>query len=431
MANGQPTTSNEPLADQQLVPTAPASLLLPGEARRPANRTQAAGRHKRSLSGSILSSLNLLRSTPPSTSASASASGAIKPLESSLATPSTSPPHTNNDRDGLRSDPGQEPGSHSVAAPTSPHHSLMSDSAVAISQRAAKQRKRKGSLRKTALLGTGRLAVRERRNSLLLQRAKPAEEQSLLHSVDAPPPSPISLSSLLPHVQRASEPQVPFKDLTYQSPMPATSSHAPATLASPLQPSLSLDTERRTSPSTHPAASDTAAPSTSASPVISPTSQSYNSTTDDDEALTLPNSLLKRPPMPGSGSYFPAQPSIQRRRSSKKPPSPLSAIPVNAYGTDEEYDYSETEWWGWVVLIVTWIVFVVGMGSCFGLWSWAWDVGETPYAPPELEDDPTLPIVGYYPALIILTGVMAWVWVVVAWVGMKYFKHAKMAGEDV
>ena len=23
---------------------------------------------------------------------------------------------------------------------------------------------------------------------------------------------------------------------------------------------------------------------------------------------------------------------------------------------DEEWDYSETEWWGWVVLVVTWIV---------------------------------------------------------------------------
>jgi len=96
---------------------------------------------------------------------------------------------------------------------------------------------------------------------------------------------------------------------------------------------------------------------------------------------------------------------------------------------DAEWDYSETEWWGWVVLIVTWVVFVTGMGSCLGVWSWAWDVGETPYAPPELEDDPTLPIVGYYPALIILTAVMAWVWVVVAWVGMKYFRHAKISGD--
>jgi hypothetical protein len=97
---------------------------------------------------------------------------------------------------------------------------------------------------------------------------------------------------------------------------------------------------------------------------------------------------------------------------------------------EEEWDYSETEWWGWVVLVVTWVVFVVGMGSCLGVWSWAWDVGETPYAPPELEDDPTLPITGYYPALMVLTAVMAWVWVVVAWVGMKYFRHAKVVGDD-
>ena len=73
---------------------------------------------------------------------------------------------------------------------------------------------------------------------------------------------------------------------------------------------------------------------------------------------------------------------------------------------------------------------MVGMGSCLEVWSWAWDVGETPYAPPELEDDPTLPIVGYYPALMILTTVMAWVWVTVAWVGMKYFKHATIPGDE-
>ncbi|KAF1812731.1 hypothetical protein P152DRAFT_396376, partial [Eremomyces bilateralis CBS 781.70] len=96
----------------------------------------------------------------------------------------------------------------------------------------------------------------------------------------------------------------------------------------------------------------------------------------------------------------------------------------------EEWDYAETATWGWVILILTWVVFIVGMGSCLGVWSWAWDVGETPYAPPELEDDPTLPIVGYYPALLILSSVMAWVWVIVAWVGMKYFRHAKVGVDE-
>ena len=167
----------------------------------------------------------------------------------------------------------------------------------------------------------------------------------------------------------------------------------------------------------------------------------YTSTTDEEDILSLPKhlpSLRNDPLSSGSDSYFPSRTtSLSRRRSTHahKPTSPLSigahglaTSPLPA-GTDTEWDYSETEYWGWVVLIVTWMVFVIGMGSCLGVWSWAWDVGETPYAPPELEDDPTLPIVGYYPALIILTGVMAWVWVVVAWVGMKYFRHAKISGD--
>ncbi|ODM16850.1 hypothetical protein SI65_07815 [Aspergillus cristatus] len=134
-------------------------------------------------------------------------------------------------------------------------------------------------------------------------------------------------------------------------------------------------------------------------------------------------------PSSSSDSYF-LQPdstygAVHRTKS------PLATHNHPADHQEIIWDYSETEWWGWIILIVTWLVFVVGMGSCFGVWSWAWDVGETPYAPPELEDDPTLPIVGYYPALIILTAVMSWVWVVVAWVGMKYFKHANISGEDI
>jgi hypothetical protein len=198
--------------------------------------------------------------------------------------------------------------------------------------------------------------------------------------------------------------------------------------------------------------------------VTSPTI-SYTSTTDEDDVLHIPAHAHGappplRPPPPdlshssGSESYFvdvasgraaaaaalaqhQHQQQLQqlqhhRRRSIQRAKSPLSysglsTTPLPA--ADADHDYSETEWWGWVVLVVTWFVFVTGMGSCLGVWSWAWDVGTTPYAPPELEDDPTLPVVGYYPALMILTCVMAWVWVVVAWVGMKYFRHAKISGD--
>ncbi|KAF1947705.1 hypothetical protein EJ02DRAFT_363886 [Clathrospora elynae] len=154
----------------------------------------------------------------------------------------------------------------------------------------------------------------------------------------------------------------------------------------------------------------------------------YVSTTDEDDALSF-----YRPSASSSASSFngptqnPAM-SLSRRRSNRSDRR-TSLTPVQTPADmdhNEEWDYSETEWWGWVVLVVTWAVFVVGMGSCLGVWSWAWDVGETPYAPPDLEDDATLPITGYYPALIVCTAVMSWVWVVVAWVGMKYFRHAKV-----
>ncbi|KAG7151081.1 hypothetical protein HYQ46_013178 [Verticillium longisporum] len=168
--------------------------------------------------------------------------------------------------------------------------------------------------------------------------------------------------------------------------------------------------------------------------VASPT-RSTNSTTDEDDLPHMSNRSLatSRPESDpslssGSDSYFGSRAGEQPlRRRSPLAYSGMASTPVPA--ADSDWDYSDTEWWGWVVLAVTWVVFVVGMGSCLGVWSWAWDVGTTPYAPPELEDDPTLPIVGYYPALIILTCIMAWVWVVVAWVGMKYFRHAKISGD--
>ena len=168
-----------------------------------------------------------------------------------------------------------------------------------------------------------------------------------------------------------------------------------------------------------------------ASPKAAPL-EPYASTTDEEDTASF-----YRQSVSSSTSSFHATTqgptmSLSRRRSnrSERRSTITTDEPALHSDLDDEWDYSETEWWGWIVLIVTWIVFVVGMGSCLGVWSWAWDVGETPYAPPELEDDPTLPITGYYPALIVCTAVMSWVWVVVAWVGMKYFRHAKVVGEE-
>ncbi|KAI1862227.1 uncharacterized protein JN550_010383 [Neoarthrinium moseri] len=284
-------------------------------------------------------------------------------------------------------------------------------------QQQQQTRRRKGSLRKVALLGRG--AQRDRREPRPLDIDTAATSQP----TQAPPPAKGGI------VTTASE--------LVLSPAPMDSPGLGLGI-SDVTPRPSMDGyARRAEMPTHPPP-----PVPSVEPQMTSPSISYTSTTDEEDILSIKqhNPSPLRPGLAslssGSESYFkPARApslSLQRRRSIKHAKSPLSLqglspspLPVPV----EEYDYSETEWWGWVILIVTWVVFVTGMGSCLGVWSWAWDVGTTPYAPPEFEDDPTLPIVGYYPSLLILTCIMAWVWVVTAWVGMKYFRHAKISGD--
>jgi len=265
-------------------------------------------------------------------------------------------------------------------------------------------RKRKGSLRKTALLGTGKKRL-ERRSSKSIpndvQRNLPQTRNAAGYNRD-------SMETVRDGQNGITPGRFSFEDeeSTYAGSSTTSSSWTP--LKEP--PALGLDTQSKV-----PEQQLHQSPSSS---LTSPTAgHPYASTTDDDEGLTFTTQTLLQ-----TGS------SISRTRGSRAATihksSPLQ--PRVSASEPPSHDYSETEWWGWIILIVTWIVFVVGMGSCLGVWSWAWDVGETPYAPPELEDDPTLPIIGYYPALIVMTGVMAWVWVVVAWVGMKYFRHAKV-----
>lgn len=280
--------------------------------------------------------------------------------------------------------------------------------AAAVEQK--KTRKRKGSLRKTALLGTGVLRPdsKEKRN-------KPSA---------SPPGSPLA-SLETPDSSKLAFVPSPVSPETDVNPKPSYDRPEPP-IRPTTKPSLPLIQSRLRSDEDP----------GSVMSVTSPTLGEASTTDDEDSASfpSLPITMPKKTPSSSSDSYFPLQHESLSRKSlslSSRVKSPLATQSVDISPVPDEWDYSETEWWGWIILIVTWIVFVVGMGSCLGVWSWAWDVGETPYAPPELEDDPTLPIVGYYPALIILTAVMAWVWVVVAWVGMKYFKHANISGEDV
>ncbi len=312
-----------------------------------------------------------------------------------------------------------------------------------------KTRKRTGSLRKTALLGGRRnvtegaerrhgLDVQQRTDPLLLQQPtlKPTQAehdepwshrqlQQTRASLEDYPDSSID-STLLPL----------RREFSYEDAGSITSSEnswsEPAAVSAAR---LQILTDHRGGHVR--AANGSTATTDLGSPldITSPTSRaSFTSTTDDDDSLlSFP---LKHPPAPippPQNPYFPSldspsQTSLSTKSKSKTRRSPLSRTLTlaPAQGPPEPHSYAETETWGWALLLCTWLTFTVGMGSCLDLWSWAWDVGDTPYAPPELEDDPTLPIVGYYPALMVLTGVVAWVWITVAWVGMKYFRHAKI-----
>lgn len=286
--------------------------------------------------------------------------------------------------------------------PFQPSHPVPRSITTVTAHQPVRTRRRKGSLRKVALLGRG--AQRDRRDT-----------------------SPLTIDT-------SPKPQLLVQPTTKT----ITSHDALGLTTSQLTPPPSVDAFPIHSALPNPSFSPTKGPDHHRE--TSTQSTGYNSTTDEEDILQISNSSSSiRPilsmssvPAPASDSYFSNIGSAQRRRSFHQAKSPLSYSGLSTTPLpppDLEWDYSETEWWGWVILTATWFIFVIGMGSCLDVWSWAWDVGKTPYAPPELEDDPTLPIVGYYPALIILTCIMAWVWVAVAWVGMKYFRHAKISGD--
>jgi hypothetical protein len=326
------------------------------------------GGHKRSLSGGFMSKLSFLRPN-------------------------------NDESQGARSPIRDEPSSPKK-----------SGRAMAVAVQQQKTRRRKGSLRKVALLGRG--AQRERKEMKLLPLDTNQHGSSAANG---------TLGSHSPeNIRPMNEFGLGISDDTPRPSMEGLANRSNNTLLAPIKTLPMGATDHNITSPTNPT-----------SPTLT-----YTSTTDEEDILHIPSHNLSAaargpPQSSGSDSYFPPGAGSVRRRPSQRQKSPLSigGLATSPLPVPDEWDYSETEWWGWVILIVTWIIFVTGMGSCLGVWSWAWDVGETPYAPPELEDDPTLPIVGYYPALIILTTVMAWVWVVVAWVGMKYFRHAKISGD--
>lgn len=349
--------------------------------------------------GGLLSKLSFMRAHSSSSSSSAPAATTEKHEHDGQA-------HQRNDKEN-RSSPDSSSSNIYMPAPRP-------SSSIASALQQQKTRRRRGSLRKVALLGRG--AQRERREAhraSLSIDVKQAETYSMSTPTEEGGAFGLGISDITPRPSMdgyasRNAPAVEAATNLLRDGAPGGAGAAASALP---KPKVEVDEPTPTSPT-----------------------MSYTTTDDEDVLHIGRNAGSRKGPelaslSSGSDGYFGPMP---RRSTISRARSPLSLSGLAStplLPTDDDWDYSETEWWGWVILIVTWVVFVIGMGSCFSVWSWAWDVGTTPYAPPELEDDPTLPITGYYPALIILTCVMAWVWVVIAWVGMKYFRHAKISGD--
>lgn len=356
------------------------------------NRTRSgSASNERNLSGSLLSRLSFLRLSQ----ASAQSEGKSHAME----------------QDGDNED----------LQPTIPHMNSEATTGAramsAVIQQQRKTRRRRGSLRKTALLGT-RLESREKRAA-----SKSADATTPRYMGETPRSPKDQISSGANSFGSRESLEYDAEDT---QPSWFRSNTAQKILRSPVA-------RRRQGLAPHNLLGGEETGTDDEELVSFPRiNTSNNTSTSTSSSKNAPPAALLIPTQSDYSSY-PLSTDLSTDvpyRTVHRAKSPLATHSAEMNNNADTWDYSETEWWGWIILIVTWLVFVVGMGSCFEVWSWAWDVGETPYAPPELEDDPTLPIVGYYPALIILTAVMSWVWVVVAWVGMKYFKHANISGDD-
>jgi Phosphatidylinositol N-acetylglucosaminyltransferase subunit Y len=399
--------------------------------------------HKRSLSGSLLSKLSFLRM---SQTPSSDAEQVPRPSRSLEGTRSPNP-NGDDEHNGLGVG-GSRAGAGGVAGGGSGR------AMAAAMQHQRRMRRRKGSLRKTALLGT-RLELRERRNSASSARepngfvnmensASPLSTGSIPGDEEETPRGSMERGGNILSSASSSSSYTAYWPRSLR--MDRASTSAVDKTTSPA--GNTTDEEDNISPFDHGNHNiDTTnsnhnikggvRPSSASSSVsgITPLIPATTTTTpsSSSDSYFLPHRQVVTTAANGTDDITPHQqppqrPPLHRARSPLVTHSSIEM--ATNHHVDVGWDYAETEWWGWIILIVTWLVFVVGIGSSFGVWSWAWDVGETPYAPPELEDDPTLPIVGYYPALMVLTAVMAWVWVIVAWVGMKYFKHANISADD-
>lgn len=66
---------------------------------------------------------------------------------------------------------------------------------------------------------------------------------------------------------------------------------------------------------------------------------------------------------------------------------------------------------GWVLLGCTWLYVLLAIWAAWPDWS--------------RESSSSMPFKGYYALLFLLLPVIIWLWAFLAWMGMKFFRHAR------
>ncbi|KAG4306416.1 hypothetical protein PORY_000404, partial [Pneumocystis oryctolagi] len=136
--------------------------------------------------------------------------------------------------------------------------------------------------------------------------------------------------------------------------------------------------------------------------------------------------MKKKKNYPNNLQYL-SSPSLTNSEESDNERSILFLKTFNYKGQNIHLEMTNTIRWGWFLLIFTWLLFVTGMSGVFGIWQWVFQIKNVK----NQEKSYDFPIIDYYFLLIVLTGgVVAWIWVGINWLGLKYFRMTEAKGDS-
>jgi hypothetical protein len=109
----------------------------------------------------------------------------------------------------------------------------------------------------------------------------------------------------------------------------------------------------------------------------------------------------------------------------------------NESGFQSEY-LQKLKVYGYLIIFLTWFLFIISIGTLFNLWQWCFKVDPTyfkylnsiSWIKVILEDieDQNKVVDNYYICIFFLNFVIFWIWAVVSWISMKLFRHSKGGG---